>query len=222
MTRPATPLNPASNKTARKGWTDEDLITLRRMYGNHPVKEIAERIGHSFYSTERKAADLRLFKRNDLRVWTNADDEFLSRQYSEGKRPVEIGRYMGRTAKSVCQRLERIGIRRPKDTRPVGYEYSDPKTGLTRRKVADAPLSRTANWKRVDVIQWEEINGPVPDGYTLMIANKYLPRAPSNLRLIKKDELWPTLIGVHLPPEVQELAQLKRQIVREAKKLKGK
>ncbi|MNT17344.1 hypothetical protein D3C72_1524880 [compost metagenome] len=203
-------------------WTQEETERLRRMYPDHEVKDIATALNRPFFATERRAADLHLRKRGPLRLWSDADDDVLRAQYGEGKRPAEIGLYMGRTAKSVCQRLERLGLRRQKDTRPIGYEYTDKKSGLTRRKIAEAPHSRAANWRRVDVIEWEQVNGPVPDGYTLMITNTHLPRTTSNLRLIRKDELWGTITGNLLPPEARELVRLKRQIEREAKKLSQK
>lgn len=200
-------------------WSQEETEYLRRMYARHSASEIAEVLGRSFYSTESKARNLRLSKPS--LCWLPQEDQVARSKYAEGWSPKRIGKLLSRPARGVTKRLMRLGVIRPKIVHPIGQERID-KDGIVWRKVSDTIGADLANWCRVDQIEWEQANGPVPDGFTLMIANKYLPRTPENLRLIRKDELWGTITGTLLPPEARELVQLKRQIEREAKKLSQK
>lgn len=211
--------NPVVVQPAPKAWSAEDIATLRRMYKSHHVHEIADALGRSFYSTERKARDLRLYKKP--RLWLPKEDQVIRAKYAEGWSTGQIGSLLSRPSRSVSKRLARLGIRRPKIVHPIGQERID-RDGIAWRKVSNTVGADLANWRRVDHIQWEEANGPIPDEYTLMVINKYLPRTPSNMRLMRKDELWEVATGNWLPPELRELAVLKRQIEREAQKQKKK
>ena len=185
------------------------------MYVKHSAREIAEVLGRSFYSTESKARHMGLSKPS--LCWSPHEDQVARSKYAEGWSTRRIGKLLLRPARGVTKRLMRLGVIRPKTVHPIGQERID-KDGIVWRKVSDTIGADLANWCRVDQIEWEQVNGPVPDGFTLMIANKYLPRTPTNLRLIRKDELWGTITGNLLPPEARELVVLKRQIEREAKK----
>lgn len=207
-------------------WSDDEIAILRRMRPHCFTQEIAKKVGRSRSAVKTKLRDLGLLKYRMTRVqpWSAEDDEILRTAYAQGKKHADIGLLLNRTKDAVKTRVRNLGIQGPPRLapKPIGSEYFDRETGLLIRKVNDARGCRDDNWKRVDVIEWEDINGPLPEGYTLMIANTHLPRTPSNLRLVKKGEVFATLIGEHLPPEVRELLILTRQIEREAKKQRKK
>ena len=202
-------------------WSNAEIATLRRMRPHCCTQEIAREVGRSRSAVKTKLRDLGLLKYRMTRVqpWSAEDDAILRTAYAEGQKHAVIGLRLNRTKASVTTRAKNLGIQGPPmhPPKPIGSEYLERKTGLRFRKVNDARGCRDANWKRVDVIEWEEINGPLPEGYTLMIINPHMPRTLLNLRLIKKDEVWATASGANLPPEVRELLTLRRQIERQAK-----
>ena len=50
---------------------------------------------------------------------------------------------------------------------PMGSEHID-KQGYTLVKVSDDKNGRSKNWKLKQIIIWEEVHGPIPDGYSVM------------------------------------------------------
>lgn len=180
---------------------------------------LLDRVTPAAVKTKLRDLGLQKYRMTRVQPWSAEDDEILRTAYAQGKKHAEIGLLLNRTKDAVKTRVRNLGIQGPPRLapKPIGSEYFDRETGLRIRKVNDARGRRDDNWKRVDVIDWEAINGPLPEGYTLMIANPHMPRTPSNLRLVKKDEVWTTTIGANLPPEARELLKIQRQIEREAK-----
>lgn len=204
-------------KTSR--WTQEEIDILCKLYGDHRAQDIAVILSRPLVSVKSRIYRMRLLKRKSrkMRHWCAEDDLTLRTLYAEGWALKDISLRLKRTVAALTPRLEVLGIRKRKTVYPIGYEFND-KDGLRWRKVDNQRGIRSVNWKRVDVIEWEAVNGPLPEGYTLMVINKYLPRTTTNVRLLKKEDVWATLTGDHLPPEARELVVLKRQIEREAKK----
>lgn len=191
--------------------------TLRTMYSTTSARQIGESIGVHVFSVKQKIKRLKLSKAQSVSTpWTQEQDNQLRATYKKigAKR---LSAIMGKTTTAIYVRAHHLGLStKMRMARiPIGGERLNGK-GLLVRKIADTGNQHN-DYKRVDVIDWEAVNGLIPDGYTLMIINKYLPRTLSNLQLIKKDEVLATVSGVNLPPEVRELLTLQRQIERQAK-----
>lgn len=204
-----------------KPWSVREMDILRHFYARFSVQEIAKILGRSFNASQQKASELCLSKGPKQRRWESSEDVILRTRYSQGCSTGEIGVLLSRSSRSVSDRLDRLGLRRARTVHPIGFEWTDTE-GIVWRKVTATVGADYANWRRVDQIEWEEVYGPIPDGYTVMIINKYLPRQPSNMRLVRKDELWEAATGNHLPPELRELVVLRRLIEREARRPKRK
>lgn len=73
----------------------------------------------------------------------------------------------GRSEKAIRELAARLGLKRqvPANWRPIGSERMD--RGYLVRKVTDTGNPKK-DWKRVDVIEWEAINGPVPPEMVLV------------------------------------------------------
>lgn len=97
----------------------------------------------------------------------------------------QVGLMIGRSGKAVRGLAKQLKIRKevhaPKNWRPIGSERMD--RGHLIRKVTDTGQPKK-DWKRVDVIEWEAINGPVPNGMLLCLDRPGLPRTPENLVLV--------------------------------------
>lgn len=204
-----------------KPWSAREMDILRHFYARFSVQEISKILRRSFNASQQKASELRLSKGPKQRLWEASEDVILRTRYAQGCTTGEIGALLFRSSRSVSDRLDRLGLRRARTVHPIGFEWTDTE-GIVWRKVTATVGADYANWRRVDQIEWEEVHGPIPEGYTVMIINKYLPRRPSNMRLVRKDELWEAATGNHLPPELRELVVLRRLIEREARRPKRK
>ncbi|CAN7504892.1 HNH endonuclease [Acidovorax sp. LjRoot74] len=73
----------------------------------------------------------------------------------------------GRSEKAIRNLAASHGLKRqvPANWRPIGAERMD--RGYLIRKVTDTGNPKK-DWKRVDVIEWETIHGPVPPGMVLV------------------------------------------------------
>ncbi|MCS4292690.1 hypothetical protein M2375_000896 [Comamonas sp. BIGb0152] len=206
-------------KLKRTLWSTQDLAQLMQMRLTHNARQIAETFGRTEHAVLQKLGKLKV-KSLPIRKWSESEEFVMRGMFFRGAHAADVAKVLGRTVMSVRNRLFSNGLTRRKHVCPVGTETLL-KCGLKIRKISSTgPASD--RWKRVDIIEWEEIHGPIPKEYTLMIINNYLPRTLQNLRLIRKDEIWEAITGSHLPPEVRELVQLKRRIEKEAKKQKQK
>ena len=117
------------------------------------------------------------------------------------------------TAQAIRRKAFTLGIKKivpaPRNWRPIGSERMD--RGILIRKVTDTGQPKK-DWKRVDVIEWEAVHGPIPEGYTLMLKDSSLPRTLENLALYTREEHWQRSSVQRLPPEAVVLVQLKGQI----------
>ena len=124
----------------------------------------------------------------------------------------------GRSQKAVRKLVERLGIKRqvPANWRPIGSERMN--RGLLVRKVTDTGNPKK-DWKRVDVIEWESVHGPIPQGMELMVKDASRQRTMDNLGLFTKASNWERVKAKNMPREILELCQLRARIEREVERL---
>ncbi|MCT6720039.1 hypothetical protein [Acidovorax sp. K2F] len=117
----------------------------------------------------------------------------------------------GRSEKAIRNLVARLGLKRqvPMNWRPIGAERMN--RGHLIRKVTDTGQPKK-DWKRVEVIEWEAVNGPMPPGTHLMVKNPALPRTLDNLAPFSSREHWARVTVQSLPPELRQILQLKGQI----------
>ncbi|KQP13323.1 hypothetical protein ASF45_30900 [Pseudorhodoferax sp. Leaf265] len=146
------------------------------------------------------------------RLWTKEDEDQLRALY-----PVtsveQISQLTGRNVPAIYKRAYELGLKKlhhpARNWRPIGSERLD--RGILIRKVTDTGNPKK-DWKRVDVIEWEAKNGPIPPGYSLMLKDGNGPRTQDNLALFTKSEHFERASVRAMPPEVAALYQLKGQI----------
>lgn len=214
-----------SQFTPSKKWTESEDETIRRLSGTHTYKQIAEILGRAATATNKRAQAIGVSKNKDdglywrKRPWSPSDLETLHNLTKNDCRPIDIAAKMGRSLSAIYVAQFNQGLTTPGQrpgrrgyNAPIGFETIN-SHGIRVRKVSNT-RNQHVDWKRVDVIEWESIHGPVPKGHCLMVVNKFLPRTLDNLILLKRNEVWKTMHGLNLPPEVQELIRLKAQISR--------
>lgn len=152
-----------------------------------------------------------------MKRWTPEQDALVMALYPSMPE-TELAASLGRSPSSVRQRAMRLGVTKPwtpRNWRPVGSERVD--RGLLIRKVAHTGNPKR-DWKRVDVIEWEAIHGPVPRGKTLVLVNPALPRTPENLVPMTHQEFLAHVTIHQWPLELQQAIRLRRQLLREIEK----
>jgi len=118
--------------------------------------------------------------------WTEAENELIRTLYPTTP-PAKMAEMLGRSVHAVTEHARLMGVRqavkRP-NWFPIGTERWDNRHKAMNRKVADTG-DQSKDWKNVCVIEWEAINGPVPEGMCLAVRAKRLPRTLENLVLVK-------------------------------------
>lgn len=101
-------------------WSEEEIKTLKEMYGKYPLSEIRKKINHSMGSIRYKAFVLDLTNRKfaeDNKPWTKEEEDFLKRHYKDMSCK-EISKMLDRSSDSVKMKMYNMAInRRPLDIR---------------------------------------------------------------------------------------------------------
>ena len=143
--------------------------------------------------------------------WTEPEIELVRQLLPTVSVKVLKQQLPGRSEKAIRNLVARLGLKRqvPANWRPIGSERMN--RGLLVRKVTDTGNPK-ADWKRVDMIEWEVVHGPIPAGKFLMLKDASKPRTLDNLALFSQLEHWERASVQRLPPELMQLVQLKGQI----------
>ncbi|TDS74379.1 hypothetical protein [Comamonas sp. JUb58] len=206
-----------------ESWTQLEDETLRRLYETHTYRQISEILERKETATRKRAKIIGLSNKpikgtNEPRKpWSQSDLEILNVMTKSDCRRSDIAAKLGRSLSAIYVAQIKHGLRTRSENRvgrgyhaALGAETVD-SHGIRVRKVSNTGKQRI-DWKRVDVIEWESMHGPIPDGHYLVAINKSLPRTLDNLLLIKRNEQWKIMNGWTLPPEVQEIIRLKAKI----------
>lgn len=108
-------------------------------------------------------------------------------RYEPGRTPENKGKKMPWNANSAATRFKKgqLSGRARDRLKPVGTERIS-KDGYPERKIHDG-LPRQSRWRAIHLIRWEEMNGPVPDGYALKsIDGDRTNTAPENWTLVPR------------------------------------
>ncbi|WP_313082618.1 hypothetical protein [Pulveribacter sp.] len=148
--------------------------------------------------------------------WTEQELQLIRQLYPTHTAQQLMPHLPGRTLKGIRQKAAEMEVGKlvhaPKFVRPIGSERMD--RGHLIRKVTNTGQPKK-DWKRVEVIEWEAVHGPIPPGMELMVKDASKPRTMDNLGLFTKADHWARVAAKTPPPEVLELYQLRARIVRE-------
>lgn len=213
----------------KKKWTPEQDELIRQLYPGTLAEKLGQMLGRTTKAVRQRANDLGVRRvRGAGRPPTNwkpigterweTHKKVMLRKVTDTGNPKKDWRRVdvleweavhGPLPPGVALRLNRA-------TSPLGAERLD-RDGLPIRKIANT--GKRQDWKRIDVIEWEAVNGPVPPGYMLMLKNFSLPRTLDNLALFTREEHL-ARVAVHtMPEELRPLMNLKAQITKAIKRL---
>lgn len=200
-------------------WSADEIKTMHEKYPTTSARELAMLLGRPETAVLKKAQNLGIKKvvriktttSGRTRSWTPADDDRLRSVY-KSMSIAKIALDFGRSEISVRLRAHRLKLTRPNDRkrRPIGTERIHRRE--LERKVANTGVRRL-DWKRVIVIEWEAINGPVPDGM-LLVPRQGKKKTVENLVLVAPGD-YPLAAARHnLPAEMRKIMDIKAQIGR--------
>jgi hypothetical protein len=201
-------------------WTFANDYMLRMYYPHVKTAIVAARIGATYLAAVNRAKKLSLRKtpiymaspdacrlRREMPVGTRY--RFKPGQAPHNKGMRRPGWFAGRMRETQFKKGQVNHNRMPLgSTRLVdGYVYV---------KVAQVPYAAyTVNWKPLHMIDWERVNGPVPDGHALAFKDgNRLNIALDNIELISRAELMRRNTLHNFPPALKEVYHLRGAINR--------
>ena len=205
--------------TVKSQWNADEVKLMCNRYSESSTREIAELTGRAITAVLKKAQALGLKKTSHLqsgcRRWEKTEDEFLKAALSTTTTITEIASQLSRSEAAVRMRVFQTGLSGLRNqsggnAKPIGAERISSHTGIPERKVANTG-DRKLDWKRIDVLEWEAINGPVPEGMVL-IKQPGQPRTVDNLQLVSPSDVPVMAVRHDAPPEIRRLLSIKSQL----------
>ncbi|MGY8550378.1 hypothetical protein QRO08_09605 [Paracidovorax citrulli] len=148
--------------------------------------------------------------------WNDVALEILRSGYGSVAADV-LAERIGCTVSAVYQAANKRGIRKLErsvgnpgiDGYPIGHVRRDRHHGFYEKKIA-ATGNRRSDWRRLDLLEWEEKNGPVPEGF-IVYCPPGLERTPENLSIRRAKISTEEKELLHLKAEFsRRIAELKR------------
>lgn len=204
----------------RTTWTPQERATLAEMYPDTPLSQIVAALDRSI-SSIRNQVTAQGLRRSQAFLASSAGriergtqhPAMVASRIKPGATPWNKGLkgVNGTSATSF-----KPG-NKPQTWQPVGTQSVN-KEGQAIRKVSDTG-DRLVDWQRVDALIWIEAHGPIPDGYMVVVKDKYQPVTLENLELLDRAGLMKRNSYHRYPPEVARLYQLKGAINRQVNRL---
>lgn len=225
VTQKAASLGLSSTRKANIDWTAEKDQLLQSLYQENTARQIANQLGLHVFNVKSRVKRLGLKKsdpttpRNrqgtqSCTQWTTADDQLIRDHYRTTPSRT-LAAQLKRSVSALHMRAHKLNISKEKKPIPIGGERVNSK-GLLLRKISNTG-NQHRDYKRVDVIEWERRNGPLPKGMILVVVNPYLPRTPENMQPMTAQQLTARISGQETCPELKELFLLKRQLMKSLK-----
>lgn len=175
-------MNPQQGRryTTPKPWTPAEDATLSELYKTKPITDISKLMGRGTGSIHNRVQKLGL-KRSDEYKHITGCGRFTPghKTWNAGKKGWQAG---GRA------KATQFKPGQPSNTwRPIGAERIS-KDGILYRKVSDTGVKKD-DWKAVQVLVWEEHNGPLPDGQIVIFRDGNRDNfEPDNLQAMTRAE----------------------------------
>lgn len=225
VTQKAASLGLSSTRKVNIDWTTEKDQLLQSLYQENTARQIANQLGLHVFNVKSRIKRLGLKKpdpttpRNrqgtqSCTQWTIADDQLIRDHYRTTPSRT-LAAQLKRSVSALHMRAHKLNISKEKKPIPIGGERVNSK-GLLLRKISNTG-NQHRDYKRVDVIEWERRNGPLPEGMILVVVNPYLPRTPENMQPMTAQQLTARISGQETCPELKELFLLQRQLMKSLK-----
>lgn len=209
-------------------WTDDQVETLQQLYPHYRTEDIAFMLGHRLWSVYRKANNLGLKKTPEFiaadsaRQMNNPDHPARESRFQKGIVPWNKGVKGVAGVQEACRATHFRPGQMPHNTLPIGSTKLD-KDGTLLRKISNAKGNNSTRWRGVHELVWVEVNGPLPAKHIVifkpsMRTNVLEEITIDRVECISLAENMRRNTRHNLPPELNELVQLKAVLTRHINK----
>lgn len=206
-------------------WTDDQIETLRLLYPNFKTEDVAFMVGQELQATYRKANSLGLKKTPEFiaaesaRQLAKPDHPLRDTRFTKGHGPWNKG------VKGVHTGGDATWFKPgqlPHNTLPIGSTKFD-KSGVLLQKISNDKGNNSARWRAVHELVWTRANGPVPEKHIVvfkpgMRTNVLEEITIDRVECISLAENMKRNTRHNLPPELNEIVQLKAVLTRQINK----
>lgn len=219
------------SRAPRRRWTDEEVALLRERFPTQDTADLAAALGRDIRSVYHKAYAIGLAK--DPKVLAETRRRTLAEgrrsaavratQFKAGQPSWNAGRsYM--PGGNVARGWFKPGrpAHEARNYLPIGSHRINADGYLERKVTDDQSLQTPRRWVGVHRLVWEEAHGPIPEGYvvafkdgrtTTVLEEITLDR----LELVSRVEMMQRNTRHNLPPELNQLIQLRGALNRKIK-----
>jgi hypothetical protein len=210
----------------RASWTDDQVETLRQFYPNYKTEDVAFMVGQTLDATYRKANSLGLHKTPEFLASGHAGRLNGIRggatRFQKGLVPWNKGTKGLAGMQESCRATQFKPGQAPANTLPIGSTKFD-KSGVLLQKISNAKGNNSARWRAVHELVWVKANGPVPAKHIVvfkpgMRTNVLEEITIDRVECISLAENMRRNTRHNLPPELNEIVQLKAVLTRQINK----
>lgn len=209
-------------------WSEDQLETLRRLYPNYKTEDIAFMLGQTLDATYRKANSLGLKKTAEFlagpagNAFARADNAGRLCRFQKGLVPWNKGVKGVAGMQPACRATWFKPGSKPHTTLPIGSTKLD-KSEVLLQKISDAPGNSCKRWRAVHELVWVRVNGPVPPKHIVvfkpgMRTNVLEEITIDRVECISLAENMKRNTRHNLPPELNQIVQLKAVLTRQINK----
>lgn len=204
-------------------WTDDQVELLRTFYPNFKTEDVAFMVGHSTTQAYQKANALGLKKSAKFLASPAAGRldgiRGSSTRFQKGHASWNKGTKGVHTGGDQTQ--FKPG-QMPYNTAPVGSCRLDPQ-GTLQRKISEAKGNNSKRWRGVHELVWVEANGPVPAKHIVVFKPGMRTTVLEEITIervecISLAENMKRNTRHNLPPELNEVVQLRAVLTRQINK----
>lgn len=212
----------------RASWTDDQLETLRLLYPNYKTEDVAFMVGQTLHATYRKANALGLHKTPEFtaaesaRQMNRVDHPARGHRFQKGLVPWNKGTKGVAGMHAACRATHFKPGQLPHNTLPIGSLKFD-KDGVLLRKINNNPGNNSARWRGVHELVWVEVHGPLPPKHIVVFKPGMRTGVLEEITIdrvecISLAENMKRNTRHNLPPELNEIVQLKAVLTRQINK----
>jgi len=209
-------------------WTEDQIELLRSFYPRFKTADIAFMVGHSLHAVYRKANELGLKKTAEFvaqeaaRSMNRPDHPAKAHQFRKGQAVWNKGTKGVAGIQEECRATQFKPGQSPPNTLPIGSTKFD-KSGVLLQKVSNNPGNNSKRWRAVHELVWVRANGPVPAKHIVVFKPGMRSAVLEEITVdrvecISLAENMKRNTRHNLPPELNEVVQLRSVLTRQINK----